>query len=276
MFGTLPRAGLVAAAAAALALGSVPGNASPARAAASAGTAATPHWASIASARIHPGSSVVIAGTPCVAGFVLRSGHRVFLTVPASCTGVSSGKPTDGCSEAQVPGGTPVTIRGARHPGTIVYSSFTQMQLHGETRPNRCQNNSLSLILLDRRDIRRTNPSVPVLGGPTGVATSAPPRGAQLYAYIKSSTTAVATKSQASGWAQQMVPAASAGTSDIGSPVLTQTGKALGMVTIVQQTNAGPSTVSRLDHELRYLRRTHGFHHVHLVSGTASYKPPAL
>jgi len=275
VFGTLPRAGLVAAASVALALGSVAGGGSAALAA-PARAAASPHWAPAATARIHPGSSVVIAGTSCVAGFVLRSGHRVFLSVPASCTGVSSGKPTDGCSEAQVPGGTPVTIQGARHPGTIVYSSFTQMQLHSETRRNRCQNNSLSLIQLDRRDVRRTNPSVPLLGGPVGVATSAPPQGAQLYAYIKSSTTAVATKSKAGGWAQEMVPAASAGTTDLGSPVLTSNGKALGMVTIVQQTNAGPSVVSRLDHELRYLRRIRGFHHVHLVSGTASYKPPAV
>src|SRR4051794_40865940 len=91
-------------------------------------TTSGPHWASAARATIHPGVVVTMAGVKCVAGFVLTNGRHVLLAMPASCSGVSDGQKTDGCAEAQVPPGLPVTIRGARYKGTLIYSSFTRMQ----------------------------------------------------------------------------------------------------------------------------------------------------
>src|SRR4051812_45846602 len=140
-------------------------------------------WAPAATARIHPGVAVSMAGVSCMAGFVMTDGTRVFLAIPTSCTGVSEGQPTDGCSAAQVPVGIKVTIQGARYKGTLAYSSYSTMARRGATRENRCRHNALSLVRLDARDIRRTNPSVPVVGGPNGTAGTAPAQGARLTAY---------------------------------------------------------------------------------------------
>jgi hypothetical protein len=224
---------------------------------------------------VHPGIAIDIASVKCVVGFVLTDGTRAFLAIPASCTGVSSGQPTDGCSEAQVPVGLPVTVPGAKYKGRLVYSSFTQMQQTGDSHANRCAANNMSLIRLDYRDIRRTNPSVPALGGPTGLATTAPAQGDQLHAYIKTTATAVAMQPQQAGWAEQILPATQVASSDVGSPVLTAAGRAVGMVSVVQQFQGGPALVSRLDHELSYLRSVPRFRHVHLAKGTAPFLAPA-
>src|SRR3954451_13281539 len=116
-----------------------------------ANAATAVHWASARTATVHPGVHVTIAGVKCVAGFVMTDGHRVFVTVPGSCAGVDDGKPTNGCTAAQLPYGLKVAVTGARSKGTVVYSSYTQMQLRGSTGA-KCANNALVLIRLDDRD----------------------------------------------------------------------------------------------------------------------------
>jgi hypothetical protein len=247
-------------------------------AAAAPGSAASPAgpWAPAATAKIHPGVRVTIAGTHCIAGFVLKQRHRVFVTVPASCTGVSAGRSTDGCSEAQVPPGLPVKIQGARHDGIVVYSSFTRMQLTGEQRAKRCENNSLSLIKVDRRDVKRVNPSVPVVGGPTGVDKSQPAAPDVLTVFMNGPTKAQALSTTSGGWQHTALVDGSVDVTAVGSPVLTDAGKALGMVTVVPQTEGGQSTVTDLGRELGALRATPGFTHVHLVEGTSDFAGPSV
>src|SRR3954465_6817264 len=92
-----------------------------------ANAATTVHWAPARTATVHPGVPVTIAGVSCVAGFVMTDGHRVFLALPGSCAGVDDGKPTDGCTAAQVPYGLKVRVEGARYRGRVAYSSYTQM-----------------------------------------------------------------------------------------------------------------------------------------------------
>src|SRR5947209_16027503 len=161
------------------------------------------HWASVAKATVHPGVQVTIAGVHCVAGFVMTDGRRVFLTVPGSCAGVDDGKPTNGCTAAQVPYGLKVRIQGARYRGRMAYSSYTQMQLRGTKATNKCANNALVLIRVDDRDIKRTNPSVPApVGGPTGLATTAPSQGDAVTAYLNSAPTqGMAMQTSGAGWA---------------------------------------------------------------------------
>jgi hypothetical protein len=220
---------------------------------------------------------VTIADVTCRAGFVLTDGKRVFLTLPASCTGVSGGAATDGCSEAQIPSTLPAKIQGARHPGHVAYSSFVQMQLRGETRVNRCRYNSLSLVRLDRRDIKRTNPSVPISGGPTGIARSASAFPDQLTVFLTSPTRAQATKTTNNGWAHTMVVDGQVDSLAVGSPVLNENGRALGMVTVIPpQGTPGQTTVSDFYLVMRALRNTKGFHHVHLAVGTKKFTAPAL
>ncbi len=232
-------------------------------------------WAPATTARVHPGTVVTIADVECVAGFVLKQRHKVFLAVPATCSGVSDGQPTDGCSEAQVPVGfDQVEIQGARHDGTLVYSSFVRMQLHGQTNDDKCAYNDLSLIQLDRRDVKRVNPSTPVVGGPAGLSRAEPEPPEQLTVLLDGAPAdAQATGTTNHGWAHGMFIDGRADKLSVGSPALDADGKALGMVSFVPQGGMpGETTVTDLRKELRVLRHTHGFHHVHLVKGTVEFK----
>jgi hypothetical protein len=72
-----------------------------------------------------------------------------------------------------------VRVDGARRPGTLVYSSWLAMRDGGlydeawhDPDPAPCAANDFALVRLDPHDIARTNPSVPVWGGPTGLATN--------------------------------------------------------------------------------------------------------
>lgn len=228
-------------------------------------------WAPAASAPIHPGVKVSMGETSCVAGLVLHQRSTVYLAVPASCAGVSVGARQDGCSSAQYPLGVPVTIAGARHHGTLAYSSWVQMQSAGVRSSTLCNNNDLALVRLDPRDVARTNPSVPVVGGPQGTATSSPAQGAQLTLYATSAGKALATTNSQNGWDHQMVPAAPITAAGVGGPVLTSSGQALGMVSIVPSAPGGPVEVHDLLREVRYLQQVPGFHHVHVVSGTVAF-----
>ena len=240
-------------------------------AATQAGAATTVRWAPAATAKVHPGVLVTIAGVKCVAGFVMTDGHRVFISVPGSCAGVDDGKPTDGCTAAQVPYGLKVSVAGARYKGRIAYSSYTEMQLRGTKRVNKCANNALVLIRLDDRDIKRTNPSVPAVGGPTGLAANPPAQGDQVTAYVNSAPTqGLAMQTSAGGWAYS-IDVGPVDASQLGAPVLTNSGRALGMVTLVPQLGATPSTVSSLAKEIAFLQTVRGFGNVHLARGTRKF-----
>ena len=264
------RSTLVAAATAAAALASV------APADASAGGL---HWASAATAKIKPGlSSVDVAGVRCVVGFLLTDGTRVYAAVPASCTGVSDGQPTNGCTEAQVPYGLKVPITGARFKAVFVYSSFVRMQLAGTRRTNVCHNNDLSLLRLDPRDIKRANPSLAAVGGPTGVSQSAPAFPDQLTVVLSGASTRAAADATASGgWSHTMVVGGPVNDALVGSPVVDGQGKALGMVSFTpQQGGPGTSTATDLYREITFLQKVRGFRHVHLAKGTMRYTPTGV
>src|SRR3954451_18921924 len=237
---------------------------------ASAATAV--RWAPARTATVHPGVNVTIAGVRCVAGFVMTDGRRVFVAVPASCAGVDDGKPTNGCPAAQVPYGLKVTVQGARYKGRMAYSSYTAMQLRG-SKGLKCANNALVLIRLDDRDIKRTNPSLPApTGGPTGLATTAPSPPAQVTTYINGAATpSELMENTASGWAHSVYVGPAVTANELGSPVLTQAGRALGMVTLVPQVNGGPVTVSNLSKEIAFLQTVRGFGNVHLARGTRAF-----
>jgi hypothetical protein len=240
--------------------------------AATANAATSVRWASAAKASVHPGVQVTIAGVKCVAGFVMTDGRRVFVTVPGSCAGVDDGKPTNGCTAAQVPYGLKVAVAGARYKGRIAYSSYTQMQLRGTKSANKCANNALVLIRLDDRDIKRTNPSVPVAGGPTGVATTAPAQGDTLTAYVNDAPTqAMAVQNSGADWAHSVEPSSAVDATQLGAPVLNANGKAVGMVTLLAQIQGGPVTVSDLAKEIAFLHTVRAFRSVQLAHGTLRF-----
>jgi hypothetical protein len=230
-----------------------------------------PQWASARSATIHPGVSVSMGGVTCRAGFIFTDGTHAFVSVPASCSG--SG-PVDNskCDAGQDPLGLPVTIAGAKHKGRLVYSSITMMQLRSQRSVNRCTYNDLSLVRLDNRDIKRAKPSVPALGGPTGISTAQPAAPDQLSVYTITASPAEALQTSGGGWSHSMMVDGLVTGTDIGAPVLTGNGQALGMVSGVPTAN-GQTLDSDLGREVHYLQTVRQFADVHLAKGTVKFSP---
>ena len=245
---------------------------------ATAATSTAPQWASAKSATIHPGVAVTMGGVTCRAGFIFTDGTNAFIALPASCSGVG---PQDNskCQVGQDPIGTPVTIAGAKHHGKFVYSSIVEMASRlpapypgQQVNTNRCTYNDLSLVRIDKRDIKRTNPSVPVLGGATGVSKDQPAAPDQLSVYAATASPAEALQTSAGGWSHTMMVDAPLSGADIGAPVLTAKGQGIGMVSGVPSAN-GQTLVSDLYREVRYLHTVSKFADVHLAKGTAKFSP---
>jgi hypothetical protein len=216
--------------------------------------------------------SVQVGNSPvCRAGFILTDGTHAFIAVPASCAGTG---PADNskCDVGQDPVGTPATIGGAKHKGTLVYSSITQMELRSQTSINRCTYNDLSLVRIDRRDIKRTNPSLPTLGGPTGISKDQPAAPDQLSVLVAMATSAQALNTSGGGWSHALMVDGPVAATDLGAPVLTSDGKALGMVSGVPTAN-GRTLVNNLHREVHYLRTVKRFADVHLAKGTVKFAP---
>jgi hypothetical protein len=230
-----------------------------------------PPWASAKAATIHPGVMVSMGGVDCRAGFVFTDGTRAYLSVPSSCSGTG---PVDNskCDAGQDPYGLPVTIEGAKHKGTLVYSSITTMELRGQRSANRCAFNDLSLVRIDRRDLKRTNPSLPVIGGPTGVSKDQPAALDQLCVYSSVPSNAQALSTSGGGWSHAIMVDGAVASGDLGAPVLTAKGRALGMVSGLPTAN-GRTLVNDLHHEIRYLHTVKKFVDVHLAKGTAKFSP---
>jgi hypothetical protein len=212
-----------------------------------------------------------MGGVTCRAGFILTDGTHAFISVPAACSGTG---PADNskCDREQDPVGTPVTITGAKHHGRLIYTSITMMELRSQKSVNRCTYNDLSLVRIDQRDIKRTNPSVPALGGPTGVSKAQPAAPDQLSVYTATASPAEALQTSGGGWSHSMMVDGAVSGTDLGGPVLTGDGRGLGMVSGVPTAN-GQTLVSDLYREIRYLHTVSHLADVHLAKGTLKFKP---
>src|SRR2546423_12942923 len=84
--------------------------------------------ASAATNGIQPGAQTYTNGGQCTANFVFSDGANTYLGQAAHCSSTGSNTDTDGCSTESLPLGTPVTILGANHPGTLAYNSWIAMQ----------------------------------------------------------------------------------------------------------------------------------------------------
>ena len=245
--------------------------------------AATPAWASAASAAIHPGVMTETAGAQCTANFIFRSGSDVFIGQAAHCSGTGEATETNGCSAQSLPLGTPVTVDGATRPGTLVYNSWLTMQALGETDADACAYNDLGLIRLDPADVGRVNPSIPTYGGPKGIAgpTKA---GDTVSSYGNSSLrqgiavlspkTGVSLGDQGNGWSHQVYTATPGIPGDSGSAFLDSKGQALGVLsTLALAPLPLSNNVSDLAHMLAYARSHSGFSDLSVVEGTEAFHP---
>jgi hypothetical protein len=239
-------------------------------------------WAPASSATIHPGVQVFTDGAQCTSNFVFQDGSNVYLGQAAHCSGTGAATDTDGCDSGSLPIGTPVDVTGASHPGTLVYNSWLTMQSKGETDADTCAFNDLALIKLDPADVANVNPSVPALGGPTGVGAWGN-TGSTVYTYgnseLRGGVAALSPKkgvvvqNTPSGWSHDVYTVSPGIPGDSGSGFMDASGGAIGVLSTVQLAPlAGSNGVGDLAKELAYMRaNASGFSGVNLVPGTEPF-----
>lgn len=244
-----------------------------------------PVFASAAEATVKPGVQTITEGGQCTANFVYTDGTgAVYLGQSAHCAGTGEATQTNGCAAGSLPLGTQVTVRGASKPGTLVYSSWLAMKKVGEKDVNACRYNDFALVRLDPSDVARTNPSVPVFGGPVGVDTDGTRAGEPVVSFGNSSLRlglaatspkrGVAVGTFGGGWTHTIYTATPGIPGDSGSAVLDAQGRALGTLsTVAILPFTGSNGVSDLSRQLAYAR-THGKPGLTLVQGTERFTGP--
>ena len=241
---------------------------------------ARPAFAPASSATVHPGVQTHTGGGQCTANFVFSAGRRVFLGQSAHCAGTGTATETNGCSARSLPLGTPVVVDGASRVGRLVYSSWIAMQRAGERDPDACAYNDFALVELSPADVRRTNPSVPVFGGPTGLATGTRTY-ARVHSYgnsslrlgltVTSPKEGVSLGDSAGGWTTDVYTATPGIPGDSGSGFLTADGRAFGTLSTVAFAPLPLSNgVSNLSRQLAYARRS--VPGLALVKGTVAFR----
>jgi hypothetical protein len=243
---------------------------------------AAPTWAPAATASVHPGVQTYTAGAQCTANFVYTDGVDTYLGQAAHCSGTGASTETDGCLATSLPEGTPVEVTGASKPGVMVYNSWVRMQATPEQEDaDTCAYNDLALIRLDPADVARTNPSVPVFGGPTGVRSAPLALGDTVESYGNSSLRFGLTPFSpkygrslgdgAGGWTHTVYTVTPGIPGDSGSGFLDDSGKAFGVLsTVALAPLAGSNGVGDLARELAYAR-AHGVSGLSLVPGTEAF-----
>jgi hypothetical protein len=242
---------------------------------------ADPAWAPAPSATIHPGVQTITNGAQCTSNFVFFDGSgTVYLGQAAHCAGTGSNTDTDGCTTASLPLGTAVEVDGASQPGTLAYSSWGAMQAAGDTNPDECADNDISLIKLNAADYGKVNPSVPTLGGPTGIATSTA-QGDTVFSYGNSSlrqgVTLLSPKqglslgTDGNGWTHSVYTVSPGIPGDSGSGFMNQSGQAFGVLsTLALAPLPASNGVSDLSRMLAYMA-AHGGPAVTLAKGTEAF-----
>lgn len=277
----------------------------PAFAAGGRSRAATIAWAPAATATVHPGvmtftSSKYGTGffsqgsSQCTANFVFTDGTTVYLGQAAHCSSTGTDTQTSGCTTPSLPLGTRVAVGGdpelsplvKSYTGTLVYNSWLAMQAAKETNSDACQYNDFALIQLPTDGAADTNPSVPILGGPTGLGTTAS-LGDTVYSYGNSMLRAgvkplspkagVTLGSSARGWTQSVYTASPGVPGDSGSGFMNGTGQAIGVLSTVELAPCTASNgVGSLSLELNWMHSHGYFTGVQLAPGTQPFVGAAL
>ena len=249
-------------------------------------------WAPADSAAIHPGTMMYTDGAQCTANFVFTNGASVYVGYAAHCAGTGAATETNGCDSGSLPLGTPVDFveggnlvgDGTRvGGGTLVYSSWLAMQQSGETDPNACEFNDLALVQVDAADVAKVNPSIPSIGGPTGIDTDGTAAGDTVYTYGNSSLRAgiepLSPKQGKSlgdagdGWSHDVYTLTPGIPGDSGSGFTDAEGRALGTLSTVQLAPlAGSNGVGNLAEELAYAQ-ANGQAGLTLAVGTEPFSP---
>jgi hypothetical protein len=251
-----------------------------------AAASAAPTWAPASSATVHPGVMTYTDGGQCTSNFVFYDAADIFIGQAAHCSGTGAATDTNGCDAGSLPLGTPVEVRGASKPGTLVYSSWITMQNKGETDTNTCDYNDFALVKLDPADYAKVNPSIPYWGGPNALGATTQLRD-KVYSYGNSSlrggVTALSPKEGYSlgdgggGWTHTVYTATPGIPGDSGSAFLSKTGAALGTLsTVAIAPVTGSNGVGDLQREFNYMKANSSFSGVSLALGTEPFQAGPL
>ena len=237
--------------------------------------------ASAATNGIHPGSQTYTNGGQCTANFVFSDGTNTYLGQAAHCSSTGTNTDTNGCTTQSLPLGTPVTILGANHPGTLAYNSWIAMQAAGETDPNACAYNDLALIKIDPADVGQVDPNIPHWGGPVGLNTTGTTSGDFVYSYgnsiIRLDVTALSPKlgisqgDDGNGWTHVVSTVSPGIPGDSGSAFLDANGKALGTLSTLSVT--GANNIATLNLTLNYLRAHSSYTSLTMATGLRPFAP---
>lgn len=258
-----------------------------------ASAAAAPHrkpprggtttWAPAATAAIHPGVMTFTDGAQCTSNFVFQDGAgTTYLGQAAHCSGTDGNTATNGCTAHSLPLGTPVQVDGASRPGTMVYNSWLAMQKANEQNADACAYNDLALIALDPADVAKVNPSVPTMGGPTGLRTAGLNLGDQVFTYGNSSLrlgitelspkTGYSVGDDGNGWTHSVYTVTPGLPGDSGSGLMDDSGLATGVLsTVALFPLAGSNNFGDLAKELDYAASHGAPSGLHLVAGTEPF-----
>ncbi|HET8562107.1 MAG TPA: hypothetical protein VFL69_16430 [Marmoricola sp.] len=246
--------------------------------------AAAPAPAVASGKRIGPGVQMNTHGAQCTANFVFRDRRgRTYVGYAAHCAGKGNESQTNGCTTPSYPLGTRVTFTTGETlltggtvlgHGRLAYSSWIAMHRAHTGRHAVCAYNDLALVRVGRSDLRKVDPTVPQLGGPTGVARP-PAVGRKVYTYGASSLRGGQAKQgtvrNRSRWTTTVFTPSPGIPGDSGSGFLTSSGKAFGVLsTLDVLPDTGANGVGSLALEIAFASR-HGVPGLRLVPGRTAF-----
>jgi hypothetical protein len=250
-------------------------------------------WAAESKALITPGVQMYTNGSQCTANFVFRDkAGNVYVGYAAHCAGTGSSTDIDGCTTRSLPMGTKVTfVAGSNFfsagrtvgTGRLAYSSWASMQKLRTKDADRCRFNDFALVRVDKGSVKDVNPTVPVFGGPVGLA--APPLGvcAEIYTVgnssmrggnVKSKTGSVLARDGGKLVLAYDIKTNSAGIpGDSGSGFLDGRGRAAGVLSTMSIGLLRPvtNTMGNLVYELAWAQKYSGITGLVLVNGTRGF-----
>lgn len=238
-----------------------------------------------AGAPVGPGALMVTplddgTAASCTAAFVFTDADAtVYLGYAAHCAG-DGVMGLSGCEEPTLPLGTPVVIvgdDGSERTGRLAYSSWTTMQERGETSEALCLFNDFALVEVAPSDTADVDPSVPEIGGPTGLDTDGTDNGEPVVSYQPNRSgdaikDGVSLGDTARGLTHEVSTEPPGEPGDSGAGYLDAQGEAFGVLS-TQMVASGRTTngVTDLAMALDYAARFGGLGEISLVAGTQPF-----
>jgi hypothetical protein len=254
----------------------------------------TRSFAPAASASITPGAQLLTRLDPrtvssCTADFVFTSQSTAAAPLPTTRGALYLGfsahcaSPDDegtGCTSRTVALGTMVGIRGPRGErtqGWLAYNSWRTMQLRGERDPALCRYNDFALVAIGPGDAGKVNPSVPRLGGPTGLDVDGLVRNEPVSSYQPNNGGSGVKRGRslgddAGGRTHRVVITPPGVAGDSGSGFLDARGRAFGVLSTEFLDRRRSNGVTDLASALAYATRYGGLGPIALVPGTEPFR----